>query len=773
MFQQEGRLCTITTKLGPDALLVRRVSGREGLSCPFHFMLELLGTSGAVDPAAVLGQSATLTLALAGGGKRHLNGIITRFAQASADRRLTVYQAEMMPWFWLLTRRTDCRIFQNETVPDIVKKVFAELKFNDYELRLSGTYDPRVYCVQYRESDFDFVSRLLEEEGIFYFFEHTDKTHTLVMADTPSHHVPCPGQPSATYDPGPDRHEAGDAIQNWLVEHQLQPGAYALTDFNFLDPAANLLVSGASAVTAGADSRLEVYDYPGDFVLLGAEEDAKLEKGEARLKLRRQEGDCRALTVRGESDCRAFQPGFRFDLLGHYRSDFNDTSYVLTEVRHDLTQEATYESAGQGISGWTSRYENSFVCIPHAVPYRPPRATPKPRVPGPQTALVVGPKGEEIHVDKHGRVMVQFPWDRLSQADETSSCWIRVAQVWAGKQWGGMFIPRIGQEVVVDFLEGDPDRPLITGRVYNGAAVPPYELPANATVSTIKSYSSKGGGGFNEIRFEDKKDSEEIFINAQRQLDTRVGADCHEFVGNDRHLIVKKDQIEHVQNNRQEKVDADHYEEIGKDRHLKVAGKEAIEIGGSRSLTVKGNVSEALKAGFFQEVAQGAHLKAMEVVIEAMQGLTIKCGGNAVVIDPSGVTLKGSMVTIDGGTTKINSGPGSPAAAVKAIAAVAPAAPAAAVEAGTAVAGAMTTVKPHKPPQTPEEKERKTSWIEIELVDEDDNPVPGARYAVELPDGTTAAGTLDEKGFARVEGFDPGGCKVTFPDLDQDAWEKA
>ena len=771
LFQQEGRICRISTPLGEDRLMVRRLTGWEGVSRPFQFQLELLAEDDTIDFKAMIGQPALIEIALGNGGSRRIHGLISRFAQGGSDRRLTVYHAELVPWPWLLTRRTDCRIFQNETVPDIVKKVFTGLKLNDFELRLDGTYEPWVYCVQYRESDFSFVSRLLEEEGIFYFFEHGPSMHKLVLADAPGRNPPCPDQPTAIFDPGADRHENTDAVRAWTAEHTLQPGAYSLCDFNFLDPGTSLLVSANSTVPEGGDRRLEIYDYPGAYATLGSEQAGKLNLGEARLKLRRQEGDQLAVQVRGESDCRAFLPGHRFDLEGHPRADFAQ-SYLLTEVRHELTQEAVFESAGAA-ERWTSKYENRFVCMPHAVPFRPARLTPKPRVPGPQTAFVVGPKGEEIHVDQHGRVMVQFHWDRLSQADETSSCWIRVAQPWAGKQWGGLFIPRIGHEVVVEFLEGDPDRPLITGGVYNSAAMPPYDLPANATMSALKSLSSKGGGGFNEIRFEDKKGAEQLFVRAERDEDLRVGNDAREWIGNDRHLYVKKDQIEQVDNNRQEKVGADHIEEIGKDRHRKVVGKEAIEIGGSRSVKVKGDVSEAYNANHYAEVGQSLHLKAMGIVVEGMSKITLKCGGNSVVIDPAGVTLTGSLVTIDGGMTKINSGPGTAADAISALGLVPPAVPIAAVVAGDAVAGAMTQVTPHKPPQTPEEKARKTSWIEIELVDDDGQPVPGERYRIELSDGSTAEGTLDEKGQARVEGIEPGSCKVTFPDLDQDTWEKA
>jgi len=767
-YTQDARICSLTTELGADVLLVRRLEGEERLSHPFHFRLELLAENAALDCGSLIGRPATLRFQLGESESRPVQGIVIRFSQAGADRRFTVYRADLVPWFWLTRLRADCRIFQNKTVPDIVKDVFDRLKFTDYEFRLSESYEPWVNCVQYRESDFDFVSRLLETEGIFYFFEHDEQAHKLIMADSPSHHPVVPGPAPVPYDPeGALRGEA--VIDGWETDYAMRPGKYALCDFNFGDPATELLVESPSTLTFGQNPQLEIYDYPGGYVKLGTEEEGKFSKGEARIKIRRQEGDAQALVVRGSGGCSGFQAGHRFDLDRHYRDDAN-AAWLLTGVRHHLDQSGSFETG----AGGPSRYENEFTCMPHGTPFRPPRLTPKPRVDGPQTALVVGAKDEEIFTDKHGRVKVQFHWDRESQADETSSCWVRVAQPWAGKQWGGVFLPRVGHEVVVTFLEGDPDRPLITGSVYNAAAPPPYELPANATRSGIKSLSSKGGGGFNEIRFEDLAGKEEIFIHAQHNQDIRVEADCRETVGNDRHLKVERDLYEHVENNRHAKIDADHYEEIGKDRHLKVAGKEAKEIGASLSLKVGGDAGYFCQGSHAEEVSNTLSVKANEVVLEGLSKLTLKVGGSHIVLDPSGISLEsGAIININGSLTKLNSGSGSGAGSSASPSLVEPAAPDKAAAAGTAEAGDLLTVKPHKPPQDGDEQETKTSWLEIELVDEEDEPVPGERYRIELPDGTTASGTLDEKGFARIEGIEPGSCKVSFPELDQDAWEKA
>jgi type VI secretion system secreted protein VgrG len=389
----------------------------------------------------------------------------------------------------------------------------------------------------------------------------------------------------------------------------------------------------------------------------------------------------------------------------------------------------------------------------------------------------VGPAGEEIHTDKYGRVVVQFHWDREGAADENSSCWVRVAQRWAGKGWGAVYIPRIGHEVLVDFLEGDPDQPIITGVVYNGANMPPYDLPAEKTKSVLKSNSSKGGGGFNEIRLEDKKGEEQIFIHGEKNIDIRVKNDRFETILNDRHLEVTNNKLEKVGGNRYESVGADHREKIGKDRHLKILGKEAKDIAQSLSLGVTGDVIEQFKANQKTEVTQTCALKAMSVKIEASTGIELKCGGSSIVLTPAAIFIMG------GPLVNINSGSGPPVGPVMA-SLVAPQDPTAPESADSADPGEVAEAKATQrqtrsgkygsvPVTLHQPEEGKTHWIEIEMVDEDDNPVSGVLYRIKLPDGSVSEGTLDEKGRARVEGFEPGGnCEICFPELDGEAWEK-
>src|SRR5919198_2545377 len=468
---QEKRFIAIDTPLGEDVLLLQGFTGSEGISRLFSFDLNLLAETSSIAFNKIVGQRVTIRIDLADESKRYINGFISRFAQSGSDRRFTHYQAEMVPWLWFLTRTADCRIFQNMTVPDIITKIFKDLGFTDFKNMLEGTFEPREYCVQYRETDFNFVSRLMEQYGIFYFFEHEEKKHTLVLANSPNAHRPCPGQEKARCEQLVGAVDEEDVVTSCSMEQELRPGKYALTDYNFETPSTSLAVNVASTVTVGGNGKYEVYDYPGEYLKKG--------QGERLVKLRMEEEEAPHVVASGAGTCRAFTPGYRFDLVGHYAPKM-DKCYVLTDVQHVASLGDSY-AEGRGGNGAAS-YSNHFTCIPYDVPYRSPRVTPRPIVQGPQTAIVVGPGGEEIHTDKYGRVKVQFHWDREGKRNENSSCWIRVSHPWAGKGWGAVAIPRIGQEVIVDFLEGDPDQPIITGRVYNAEQMPPFGFPAGAVV---------------------------------------------------------------------------------------------------------------------------------------------------------------------------------------------------------------------------------------------------------------------------------------------------
>jgi len=633
-YKQEGRLIGIKTPLGEDVLLLQSFAGREAISRPFHFELELLSANRSVAFDAIIAKNVTLRIRLADDSERYINGYVSNFRQGAVDSRFAHYHMTVVPWLWFLTRRFDCRIFQNVSAPDVLTKVFQAAGFQDYKNALSGSFDPLEYCVQYRESDFNFVSRLMERFGIFYYFEHEDGRHTLVLANSPSAHRSCPGQASADYNQVSRGLENLDIVTGWEMTQEWRTGKYTLNDYNFTTPNANLMASEPTVVS-GLNSS-ETYDYPGLYL--------NKSQGQTAAKVHMQEEEVPHRVARGSGICRAFTSGYKFELREHFRADMND-SYVLTEVEHNATvgDSYTYEGGQEG-----ENYSNSFTCIPADVPYRSARVTPRPFVRGPQPAVVVGPSGEEIYSDKYGRVRIQFFWDRVGQKNENSTCWVRASQPWAGKNWGSIWIPRIGQEVIVSFLEGDPDRPIVTGRVYNADQEVPYQLPDHQTVSTFMSNSSKGGGGYNELRFEDKKSSEQVYLQAEKDLDVRVKNDSREYVGNDRSLIVKHDQKEKVTG----------------DQHSQVMGNRLEKVGQNMSLQIGENLNEKSGMKFAHEAGMEIHLKAgMQVTIEAGMQLTLKVGGNFVDISPAGIAIQGTMVMINsGGAAGSGSGssPGSP-----------------------------------------------------------------------------------------------------------------
>ncbi len=729
---------------------VMDLSAYERISSPFEANLSLVSED-EINFDDVMGKEALLTL-LSEEGDRYFHGIVNRFAYTGMKGRFNLYSARVVPSLWLLSLEQDCRIFQEKKVEDIVKQVLQDggITSDRFDFRLQSKYPEREYCVQYRETDLSFISRLLEEEGIYYFFEHFEDKHILVFSDSTVGYQPIQGQADVTFNPAEGMVPEEESVYRFSFSRRVYSGKVTQRDFNFEKPPLDLTAQEQDQTY----QKLEVYDYPGEYL--------DQDRGKNLTKVRLEESMTFKEKIEGQSNCPRFIPGFTFNLTDHDQNDFNQ-DYLLVEVTHTGFQPQVLEeelSSGEG-----SSYSNGFVGIPSSATIRPERKTPKPIVEGLQSAIVVGPKGEEIYTDKYGRVKVHFHWDREGGRDEKSSCWIRVGSNFAGGNYGILFIPRVGQEVIVDFLEGDPDQPLITGRVYNADNMPPYTLPDEKTKSTVKTNSSVGGEGFNEIRFEDKKGEEQIFIHGEKDLDIRIKNDRREWIGNDRHLVVKRDELEKIERDKHVKVERDELREITRDHNLKIGGKEAIEVGGSQSVTVSGNVIEVFKGSHNEQVTQSYYVKGMNVVIEGMMQLTIKVGGNFIDINPAGIFIQGTMVMINSGGAP---GMGMPLPAVP------PSPPLAAAIAADAVPGKDTTdeAPSHKEP-TEEEKQEK-SWIEIELVDEEGNPIPGEKYKVTLPDGKTVAqGTLDEKGFARIEGIDPGTCKITFPNLDKDAWEKA
>jgi len=581
---QADRQLELTTPLGADVLLPRRMTGVERLSRAFEYRLELLSTDPGIDFSAILGERASLRLSLAGGkDERFFHGVMTDFEQMdSSDKRYARYEMTLRPWLWFLTRTSDCRIFQAQTVPEIVAAVFQELGFSDFEDRLTETYSKREYCVQYRETDFDFVSRLLEEEGIYYFFEHEEDLHTMILADD-NHGLDSLGSIPYTFDANRGQGQQPERIFGWRLQQQLQPVQYVLNDYDFKAPKKSLL-SPSAHERSHAGAEYEIYDYPGRYQVSG--------DGEHYSRRRIEELQARFERVTGSSNVRILRAGALFDLSQHPRDDQNKT-FLVTDIEYQLASNAFEMGSG-------SDAEETYACRITALdaqqPFRPERLTPRPVVRGPQTAVVTGPSGDEIHTDEHGRVKCQFHWDRYGKRDENSSCWIRVSQAWAGKEWGAMALPRIGQEVIVNFLEGDPDRPIITGRVYNGEQKPPFTLPENKTQSGIKTRSTPDGAADNrnEIRFEDKKGDEQLFIHAEKDRDIEVKNDETHWVGNDRSKTIDGDETSHIKGKRTETVDKDETITVTGSRKKTVLQDETTTITGNQTHTVTGNQTNTI-----------------------------------------------------------------------------------------------------------------------------------------------------------------------------------
>jgi type VI secretion system secreted protein VgrG len=632
---QQNRLIAIATTLGKDKPVLKSFSMTEQLGRLFRGDAELISDDPALDFDKLVGSSATVSLQLQNGKTRFFNGFISRFSQTGEMGNFARYRAELVPWLWFLTRTSDCRIFQKKKVPDIIEEVFKAHGFRDYKLRLTGKHPEWEYCVQYRETDFNFVSRLMEQEGISYFFEHANGVHTMILADAPTAYEAYPDHEEFIYRTATHQgRDATESVTHWVIEKELKPVVYALSDFNFKNPTP--IVVNSNVTRHHEAAHFEIYDHPGEF-------DDRAE-GEMYAKLRIQELQAQHQVLRGQATIRAVSTGCKFDLKHHPRNDQN-IKYLITGTSIQIQAEEFQTSGGSSARDF---FACSFTAIPADQAFRTPRTTPKPLIQGPQTAIVVGKGGEEIDTDEFGRVKVQFHWDRYGKVDENSSCWVRVSQPTAGKGWGFITVPRIGQEVVVEFLEGDPDLPIITGRVYNATNKVPYTLGDFKTISGFKSNSSKGGNGFNEIRFEDKKGEEQIFIHGQKNMDIRVTESSYEYVGKEQHLIVKENKFDQIEKDRDETVNGDHKETIGKDRHLKVTGKEAKAVDGSLSLTVKGDVAEVFKANHGEDTSGQYFVRAKDVIIEGASSVTIKCGGTSIAMDATGIKVVGTMVEIEG-----------------------------------------------------------------------------------------------------------------------------
>jgi type VI secretion system secreted protein VgrG len=637
--KQATREFEVTCALGKDVLLFSTMNGHDQLGDLFQYNLTLLSENGNIAVDDILGTSLTVRIG-ALKDPRYFNGVVTQFSIAGNVGRFAAYHAVLRPSLWLLSRTTDSRFFKDMTVPAIVKQICKKygVLVND---TLAGSYASLPYIVQYRESDLDFVIRLMEHHGITFYFKHTKSEHYLVLADANSSH-PVLKHPIEYHFPENLTPQGEDVVFSWSVTGEIQASEQVVNEFDYerFSPSKSkaLQITKKSKPPYKLD-RYQHFDYPGDYITVATGTTID------RAHVDRLEGQTQE--VRASSNVWIFESGKEFELTLHPRNDQN-TKYFITRAEYDIDA-GFYVTGAHG----TESSEYHFFCDIRAVEakvvYLPPRTKTKPVVRGPQTAVVLGPPGEEIHTDDLGRIKVRFHWERASGhtrgADGVGnsfdhgerSCWVRVAQTWAGKAWGSVFIPRIGQEVVVSFLEGDPDRPLVTGSVYNSDNAPALRLPKHKTRSTIKSNSSKGGRGYNEFRFEDKTGAEQVFTHAEKDLESYVKNDTLEWVGNDRHLIVKKDQFEKIEGNQNLTVRGNKREAITGDSSVRIRGDRKEKVTGKSSFKAAQQHSKAL-LDLSLEAGTTAHVKAGTVlVLEAQTLITLKVGGIALNITPAGI----------------------------------------------------------------------------------------------------------------------------------------
>jgi type VI secretion system secreted protein VgrG len=716
---QEHRQLGLETELGKDVLLIEQASGQEGLSQLFRYRVQAVSEDDAVNFNDIMGTSATVRIEVSESGPtttRYINGIVSQISQVGHDRKgLARYELILVPWFWLLTRTSDCRIFQNKSVMEIIKEIFSDHDLSDYEDKTTGSYEVREYCVQYGETAFNFVQRLMEHEGIYYFFKHEDGVHKLVFCDDMGAHEPLPGFEQILHRPKQDWAEEKPAVHSWQACGLVTPGTFVLNSFDFEAPvpsSTSRLIGKSTKAHAHAWGEGEIYENSSDYVDRGL--------GESWAKVRREEMQTNARTVSGETSTPGVIVGMTFELTESPREDQN-AEYLVT----DSSLETHVESYSSGEGNAAGHYSCSFAGIPKGHVYRPPRGAEVPRIPGPQTALVVGPSGEEIYTDEFGRVKVQFIWDRYGKSDAGSSCWVRVSQPWAGKGYGGLAIPRIGQEVIVEFIDGDPDRPIITGRVYNGEQGSPQELPEPdvatkagpqpvqemqgraatlpdaKTRTAFKSNSTPGGGGANEISLDDASGQELLFINATKDSVKTVannevigiggnryigiGGNLTQYVAANRDQHVDGDETLHVTGNQTQIIGINQIETIGANQTVTIGANQVTSIGGSRATTVANTDAETIGAakalsigGAFQVSVGGAmnetvggakgtevggkHVEVVGVdrIVKAGSNIKMSAGGN-VEIKTGGakVVLKSSgKVEILGVDVKIQSGAG-------------------------------------------------------------------------------------------------------------------
>ncbi len=682
---------TFKSTLGDDAFLALGMEGSETLGRLPEFSVDLvgglnmLGKPKDIDLHDLLGTRATVTMAVEEDSPRHFNAFIARMQLGERRGRYESYSAQLRLWPWFMTRTINSRIFQAQSIKEILTKVLTDYS-GDHDMRLIATYPKLDYCVQYRETDFDFVSRLMEEAGIYYFFEHTEDKHTMVLVDSMAKH-------KSKVDKSPIKWanslKSVNTVMDWRSYEEVRSVKVTVGDYDYLAPATKIEATKSATNPPSKLGTMEVYEHPADVVQNSAKPEVQPADAAAtqEAKILLEELTSMLAVSRGTTNAMDIASGMTFKLDNHAHDDQNVNYLVVTA---NYRMEFGDHEAIEDLKSTKKRRVEGFECDFSAISmsagnFRPERSTPRPLMHGPHTAVVVGASGNEIETDKHGRVKVQFHWDRLGKKDENSSCWVRVAHPWAGKGFGMLALPRVGHEVVVSFLDGNPDRPLITGSVYNGENVPPYELPKLATVSGVKTRSSKEGTAdtANELRFEDAKDKEYLWFQAQKDYFRLVKKNAFDMVGENETIKVKLTRNEVIGENWYLDVGKDVMHNLGKDLHVNVAadifytggatiqlkiaqdmsvkagGDAGVEIGGKTALKSTGDIAVqsvtgklTLKADKGDLMAEGMTVKikgGTTIAVEAGMSITLKAGASFVSIGPSGVDIVGAMVNINSG----------------------------------------------------------------------------------------------------------------------------
>jgi len=681
----ENRQLRLKGPLGPKKMILVRADVSEKMSTLTETDIQFISPDHNLKLEDIVGQRMSLELDDEEGNTRHWHGHCVSCAFEGRMGGQGLYRAEVRPWLWFLTLHADCKIFQEKSALEVIKDIFSERGFSDIKDKTSSTFQKRDYLVQYRETDYEFVTRLMEEEGIYYFFTHDDSKETLVLADGSGSHSPLKDAGEIRFEFKEDGGGGGgagsfkrgeDHIYEWKSSERVNTGKVSLTDYDFTKPTTDLKALTAIPKGSHSHKNIEVYDYPGIHVTA--------DFGKTRTRVRAESLASEYKRTWGKSNVRNMAVGGTFKLKEHPRADFNK-EYLVLGAKHKLQIETDEDKDGQANTnlsdekntdgaqdGKKESYESEFSVQLKSEPYRAPLLTPKPIIPGVQTAVVTGPSGDEIYTDKYGRIKVQFHWDREGQKDEKTTCFIRVAQTSSGQGWGSFHIPRIGQEVVVQFEEGNPDRPIVTGMLYNEAKKHPFDFPANMTQHGMKSNTTKGGGGFHELVFEDKKDEEFIRLQSEKDYKETIKNNAEISIGFEKtdpgdltqkiyhnktewletgdHSFEVKDGKETltIAKTRDRSVGEDETVNIGNDKTDNIGTNYTIDVGDTLDITAGTKIKLTVGGSSIEMTSSEIKIKSTTIKIEGTGKVEAKAGG-AMKLEASGnLTAKGAMATFEG-----------------------------------------------------------------------------------------------------------------------------